>query len=109
MLEGLKRQKTHTDSREPITPSILLQLLDLLPHVCRSQFESLLFAAAFSLAHFCLLRISEFATRNKKAESEVLQFQDVILDAERISVYCKKIKNKPIRHWNGSRYRNKRQ
>ncbi|XP_053386966.1 uncharacterized protein LOC128550923 isoform X1 [Mercenaria mercenaria] len=92
MLEGLKRLKTNTDTRQPITQSVLLKLLDSLTHVCRSQFEAMLFTAAFSLAYIGLLRISEFTSSNKTTTSGVLKFQDVIIGSNKIRIYLQKSK-----------------
>ena len=64
MLQGFKRSRKTSDSRLPISPAVLKLLLKNLRHVCRSQYEETLFAAAFSFAYMALLRVSEFALPN---------------------------------------------
>jgi hypothetical protein len=64
--EGAKRMNPRVDSRLPITQSILRQIIHTLPSVCNSQFEVVLFRAAFLLAFFGFLRVSEFTCRSKK-------------------------------------------
>lgn len=65
MLEGIKRSKDkQKDQRLPITIDLLRTIFGVLPSVCKSRYELLLFKAAFSLAFFGLLRISEVATSN---------------------------------------------
>jgi len=50
--EGCRRQNRHVDSRLPISPEILFNLVRILPSICSSVFEAGLFKAAFVLAFF---------------------------------------------------------
>ncbi|XP_076114389.1 uncharacterized protein LOC143082555 [Mytilus galloprovincialis] len=59
MLEGLKRSKFSKDKRLPITSELLTRIIEKLPSVCYSAYESLLFAAAFSVAFHGFLRVGE--------------------------------------------------
>lgn len=59
VMKGLSRDKKTKDSRFPITFQKLQELVNTLPLVCSDTYESTLFVAAFSLAFFGLLRISE--------------------------------------------------
>ncbi|CAG2223357.1 unnamed protein product [Mytilus edulis] len=59
MLEGLKRSKFSKDKRLPITSELLTRIIEKLPLVCYSAYESLLFAAAFSVAFHGFLRVGE--------------------------------------------------
>ena len=59
MLKGYKKNKSHKDSRFPITIDILTKFPDTLNIVCKSRYETALFKAAFCLSFFGLLRISE--------------------------------------------------
>lgn len=77
MLEGLKRIRNQHDARYPVTQSLQCRLLEALPNVCRSQYETLLFPDVFTLTYVGL-RISEFATKNKYSFSDVIQFDNVI-------------------------------
>lgn len=77
-LKGYRRLFPSRDCRRPITISILEKLFFAIPHVCFSSYEVLLFQAAFILAFFGALRISEFAARNKFSQSP-LRISDFIL------------------------------
>ena len=46
-LKGAARDNTCPDSRAPITPVILAQLIDALPRICQSKYEVSLFRAIF--------------------------------------------------------------
>ncbi len=78
LLEGCRRDNPRVDSRLPITSDILKQLVAVLPAVCKSQYEYVLFKAAFTLAFFGFLRVGEFTCSSKKAPTErVLSIHDV--------------------------------
>ena len=63
-LEGCKRKKGHQkDPRSPITIPILTDLVKNSHNFCSSVFEATMFSAAFTLAFFAMLRVSEF-TKN---------------------------------------------
>lgn len=51
------------DDRRPITFDLLAFLFRVLPSVCFSDFESVLFQAAFSLAFFAALCLSELVAQ----------------------------------------------
>ena len=87
MKEGCKRQDIRSDSRRPITYIILRQLVSILPSVCSSSFEAALFKAAFSLCFFGFLRVGEFASYSKSADtSRLISFSDVSLSDNRLRV-----------------------
>ncbi|XP_041483452.1 uncharacterized protein LOC121430241 [Lytechinus variegatus] len=66
MLDGCRRRHTRQDARCPITLPILTSLLEFLPHVCNHTYDVVLFRAAFLVAFFGFLRISEFTTSSKQ-------------------------------------------
>ena len=68
MLEGSKRDNPTKDKRLPITSNILEQIIASLTSVCTNKYETALFTAAFSLAYFGLLRVSEVAVDSKKSD-----------------------------------------
>ena len=72
MREGCKRQNTKSDSRRPITHKLLCQLVSILPSVCKSEFEAILFKAAFLVAFFGFLRVGEFSSLSKTADTSRL-------------------------------------
>lgn len=77
-LEGLRRSNgINPDLRIPISYQLFLQIIQALPSVCRSGFESNLFKAAYTLTYFGLLRISEalglcFADLHRNSEGNFL-------------------------------------
>lgn len=78
--EGCRRTSTSSDARCPITLPILFRLIEILPSVCYSQYEALLFKAAFCLAFFGFLRVGEFTCPNKYSFKHTIQRGDVFLD-----------------------------
>ena len=87
LLEGLRRTRRANDTRQPITREILLKLTRALPNVCRSQYETLLFTAAFSLAYMALLRICEFTVANKGSSMSILQIGSIYIGTNTIRIY----------------------
>lgn len=78
MIEGVKRDNVRNDIRSPITMSILSRIVDALNNVCTSQFESVMFKAAFQLAFFAFLRIGELSASSKcDLSGKALKITDV--------------------------------
>jgi hypothetical protein len=78
LIEGSRRGCGLVDNRVPISLPILQQLIDSLPHICASQFESTMFKAVFLGAFFVFLRVGEFAVvSNSRVQESVLVFGDV--------------------------------
>ncbi|XP_066437473.1 uncharacterized protein [Eleutherodactylus coqui] len=78
ILRGWKKDKRRVDARRPITYNLLCKLLDVLEATCVNAEEALLFRAAFMLAFFAALRISELVPASKKKVGGLL-FNDVLL------------------------------
>lgn len=78
-LEGLKRSNPKKpDLRVPISIDLLRKLIRSLQHVCFSSYESVMFASAFSLSFFALLRVGEIAAESKTdLGAHVIQISDV--------------------------------
>ena len=65
MLSGMERK--------PITFEIFEKIINVLLHVCNSYYEATLFAACFSVAFFCFLKVGEFAlSQNSERERHML-------------------------------------
>jgi len=80
ILAGYKRKNPGSkDLRMPVSSALLKQLINSLPHVCKSSYETSMFASAFSLAFFAMLHVGEFAA-DKKCDSgmHVVRPRDVI-------------------------------
>jgi hypothetical protein len=83
-LQGLARLNKTIDTRYPITISILEKLLAALLSVCSSPYEGKLFASAFVLAYYGLLRVGEFTidTTTRLRNSHCITFQNLTLDRQ---------------------------
>ena len=77
LLEGCRRDGARQDGRLPISLSLLCRLLEALPKVCASQFESTIFRAAMLLAFFGFLRIGEFTAKSTDHMQASIQCSDV--------------------------------
>lgn len=56
-LQGLHRKQG--TSVDPISISILEQVIDALPAVCKAPYEAVLFSTIFSVSYYGLLRVGE--------------------------------------------------
>ena len=77
MLEGMKRLKTVKDARLPITIDLLKNIINALPAICSSHFETLLLRAAFCLAFFGFLRVGELTVGRQNDTSRVFHHNHV--------------------------------
>lgn len=79
ILEGLRRKKPKiADLRVPISLSLLKKMIQSFPSVCTSNYESVMFASAYSLCFFALLRIGEIvADRKLQSCNHVIQVSDI--------------------------------
>ena len=85
ILEGSKRKNSpKADLRLPVSMNLLKQLIQSLPFVCTSVYESTMFASAFSLCFFGLLRVGEI-TRQSKGK-HVIHGSDIKLVRKQDSV-----------------------
>jgi hypothetical protein len=66
ILEGSKRKNSpKADLRLPVSMNLLKRLIQSPPFVCTSVYESTMFASAFSLCFFGLLRVGEITSQSK--------------------------------------------
>ena len=86
MLEGCKRLRHRKDYRAPISMTILKKIIATLKHICYSDYETVLFTAAFYLAYFGLFRVSELVICSNKAKGRALTKENVIFDRKDNSV-----------------------
>lgn len=77
MLEGCTRLRKRNDTRLPITIKLLNDVCNILPTVCYNQFEVKLFKAAYLLAFFGLLRVSEIVVPSSILANRTLAYEDV--------------------------------
>ncbi|XP_041372721.1 uncharacterized protein LOC121385992, partial [Gigantopelta aegis] len=87
LLGDFKRKQDRQDTRLPITPHILVQLVEILPAVCKNPYEIKLFKAALTLAFCGFLRIGEFTvSSNTGIQEEILTKRDIQFNND-----CKKM------------------
>lgn len=85
-LEGVRRSRPRAkDSRLPITFDILSSVLEVLPIVCKSSYEAILFKSAFSLAFHGLFRIGEITVNTHRAQHTVM-FKNVTIKDSLLSL-----------------------
>ena len=77
MLEGCRRSRKQNDNRAPISKNLLTSICVKLSEICFSHYEVLLFKAAFTLAYYWLLRISELVYTGPMHRDWQLQLSDV--------------------------------
>lgn len=66
LLDGMNRSQRRRDTRQPVTINLLHLLVHNLKFVCLSHYESILFTAAFMVAFYALLRVSEINIISKE-------------------------------------------
>ena len=78
-LEGLKRSNPpKSDLRLPISVHLLKRIICSLQYVCSSTYEAALFASAYSLCFFALLRVGEVAAESKADSGvHVIKYFDI--------------------------------
>jgi hypothetical protein len=64
-----RKNPQQTDIRAPISIDLLKHMIKSLLHACSSHYEAHMFSAAFSLAYFDMLRVSEISLKNRSDES----------------------------------------
>ncbi|XP_066445350.1 ovochymase-1 [Eleutherodactylus coqui] len=91
IVRGWKKEKVQTDTRRPITFSLLIRLLEVLEVTCSDEFETLLLRTAFLLAFFAALRIGEMIPASK-VKPGGLRSNDVIATEVSIRICIRKSK-----------------
>jgi len=92
MISALRREKPVQDIRQPISANILLKLVDVLQFITKSQYETTLYKAAFVMAYFGFLRLSEFTSESARRPATGLQSSDVaVLRTGRQNTPCVRI------------------
>lgn len=80
LLEGCKRMRRRTDVRAPINDTVLKRICFVLPTICFSMYEAALFKAAYLLAYFGLLRVSEIVFTNLTQANRPLLKSDIRIE-----------------------------
>lgn len=74
-IQGYQKTRGQSDSRKPITTSILRKLIASLSHTTNSYFIRVLLTAMYLLAFHALLRVGEFTY--SKHKHGIIQVSDV--------------------------------
>ncbi|XP_077110356.1 uncharacterized protein LOC143766488 isoform X4 [Ranitomeya variabilis] len=94
-LKGWKRVQPSRECRRPISLSLLHTIICSTNEICSSHFESLLLSAAFGLAFFGALRISELVPQSKSSLEGGLLCDDVVLVKDSLRLRLRKSKTDP--------------
>jgi hypothetical protein len=82
-----RKNSPNADLRLPVSMNLLKQLIQSLPFVCTSVYESTMFASAFNLCFFGLLRVGEITSQSKgRAGKHVIHISDIKLVRKQDSV-----------------------
>lgn len=80
MLEGYSRLDRRNDVRLPITLQMLSSFSKTLAYICSSNYEQLLFKAAYFIAFFGLFRVGELVFTSPAYASRPLMLDDVTFE-----------------------------
>lgn len=90
-LKGWRKEHVHTDSRRPVSYSLLGQLVEATVTVCKSSYEACLFQTAFCLAFFAALRVGELVPLSRVRPGGLLA-DDVLLQNDAVRVRIRRSK-----------------
>jgi integrase len=79
LVSALRRGRTTSDPRQPVTGQILRKLIGALPTVTKSQYETILYRTSFILAFFGFLRLDEFTCQSARKSCVGLHTNDVVI------------------------------
>ncbi|KAM4770991.1 scavenger receptor cysteine-rich domain-containing protein DMBT1-like [Rhinophrynus dorsalis] len=104
-VKGLWQAYVVKDTRCPVSLDSICGLLGVLGVVCSSQFDTILFKAAFALVFFRALRIGELVSSNKHV-ADGLAMRDVVWERKKVLIKLRRSKTDqeeifPIRLVNG--------
>ncbi|XP_077152553.1 uncharacterized protein LOC143816266 isoform X1 [Ranitomeya variabilis] len=94
-VKGWKRLQPSQECRRPISLSLLHGIITISPSVCTSHYESVLVSAAFAIAFFGALRISELVPRSKTSLDGGLINEDLVICNEALRIRVRKSKCDP--------------
>ncbi|XP_069807960.1 integrase/recombinase xerD homolog [Dendropsophus ebraccatus] len=88
---GYRKSRVARDGRRPVSFDLLVKLFGVLGDMCSSEYEAVLFGAAFALAFFGAFRVGELVSHSCAA-SGGLQFGDVVLGIDCVSCFLRRSK-----------------
>ncbi|CAJ0941279.1 unnamed protein product [Ranitomeya imitator] len=87
VLKGWRRASACSDQRRPISFTLLSNLVRVSWSVCVSDYEATLISAAFSLAFFGAMRVSEILP-SSRCRAGGLQLEDLVICDDGLRVRC---------------------
>lgn len=90
-VKGYRKEHRKSDGRRPVSFDMLHGLFRQVSYICSSEFESALFRAAFALAFFGALRVSELVSPSKRAKGG-LQCEDLEFSTASVRIWIKRSK-----------------
>ena len=88
MLDGFKRTTGNKkDTRLPINRQLLRNIIQVLPNICKSRYESQLFITAFSFCFHGMFRVSELTWKAPGYSSHAVKFQNVKVLGDSLEVF----------------------
>lgn len=91
MLRGLQRSAPVRDRRRPISLELLSRLVQVLPNVCYSAYECVLFRSLFILAFFGAFRVAELVSVNRFSYTGLL-FSEVCFNSDHLLIWLRRSK-----------------
>lgn len=87
MLDGFKRAMVNKkDARLPVSRRLLGKILGVLPVICKSNYESQMFRAAFSLCFHGMFRVSELTFKGPNFNSHAIKIENLKLTSNSIEM-----------------------
>ena len=77
MLEGLKRLNKPKDTRMLITEDLHMRIIDNLPNICTTLYETSLFSSAFSIAFHVFFRVGEIVLSKRWQAHQIIAIDHV--------------------------------
>lgn len=84
------------DNRRPIDACRLQKILDVLPQVCGSPYETQLLRLAYSLAFFGAFQISELVPSSKRDSRGGVSMREVVVAEELLQIKVRRSKTDPL-------------
>ncbi len=63
-IKGYLKDDRRFDSRQPISPQLVLAMCSRLHDICYDEYEVTLWTAVFQIAYACMLRVSEYTSKD---------------------------------------------
>jgi len=99
LLEGCRRTRGQSDTRAPVTPTMLRNIGEKLQIVCYDRYEALMFKTAYLITYYGLMRVSEVVHTSPNQTTRPLQRTDIRFPstaAIEITIRISKTNQRPV-------------